>query len=119
MRGYCTGIWDMATNLADCLPTAPREPPRAAMFKNAFQSGFLSILYSIGSKPLQIWDKKVRRARVGRGEAAGWMVVMVAAVVFRPALLPTRVARADGPARPRRSGTDTSSASPTTTSCPL
>ena len=32
-----------------------------AMFKNTFQSGFLSILYSIGSKPLQIWDKKVRR----------------------------------------------------------
>lgn len=35
------------------------------MFKNTFQSGFLSILYSIGSKPLQIWDKKVR----GRGAA--------------------------------------------------
>ncbi|KAF2984197.1 hypothetical protein EK904_013331 [Melospiza melodia maxima] len=31
------------------------------MFKNTFQSGFLSVLYSIGSKPLQIWDKKVRR----------------------------------------------------------
>lgn len=31
------------------------------MFKNTFQSGFLSILYSIGSKPLQIWDKKVGR----------------------------------------------------------
>eukprot|EP00069_Balaena_mysticetus_P004307 bmy_17217T0 len=29
------------------------------MFKNTFQSGFLSILYSIGSKPLQIWDKKI------------------------------------------------------------
>ena len=29
------------------------------MFKNTFQSGFLSILYSVGSKPLQIWDKKV------------------------------------------------------------
>uniref|UniRef100_A0A8V5GBE0 Uncharacterized protein n=1 Tax=Melopsittacus undulatus TaxID=13146 RepID=A0A8V5GBE0_MELUD len=28
------------------------------MFKNTFQSGFLSVLYSIGSKPLQIWDKK-------------------------------------------------------------
>jgi len=25
------------------------------MFKNTYQSGFLSILYSIGSKPLQIW----------------------------------------------------------------
>ena len=30
------------------------------MFKNTFQSGFLSILYSIGSKPLQIWERKVR-----------------------------------------------------------
>ncbi|KAL5150605.1 Cilia- and flagella-associated protein 20 [Glycine soja] len=30
------------------------------MFKNTFQSGFLSILYSLGSKPLQIWTKKVR-----------------------------------------------------------
>ncbi|XVF54543.1 hypothetical protein PTKIN_Ptkin05aG0189300 [Pterospermum kingtungense] len=29
------------------------------MFKNTFQSGFLSILYSLGSKPLQIWDKEV------------------------------------------------------------
>jgi hypothetical protein len=24
----------------------------------SYQSGFLSILYSIGSKPLQIWDKE-------------------------------------------------------------
>lgn len=31
------------------------------MFKNAYQSGFLSILYSIGSKPLQIWDKNSKR----------------------------------------------------------
>lgn len=31
----------------------------STMFKNTFQSGFLSILYSIGSKPLQIWEKKV------------------------------------------------------------
>lgn len=28
------------------------------MFKNAYQSGFLSILYSIGSKPLQIWGSE-------------------------------------------------------------
>ena len=27
---------------------------RVAMFRNTFQSGFLSILYSIGSKPLQV-----------------------------------------------------------------
>ena len=30
------------------------------------QSGFLSILYSIGSKPLQIWDKKVRNGHIKR-----------------------------------------------------
>ncbi|RYR32460.1 hypothetical protein Ahy_A10g047027 isoform C [Arachis hypogaea] len=35
------------------------------MFKNTFQSGFLSILYSLGSKPLQIWDKEAcKRARL-------------------------------------------------------
>ena len=36
------------------------------MFKNTYQSGFLSILYSIGSKPLQIWDKKVRSGHIKR-----------------------------------------------------
>merc|ERR1712146_839072 len=36
------------------------------MFKNTFQSGFLSILYSIGSKPLQIWEKKVRNGHIKR-----------------------------------------------------
>jgi hypothetical protein len=36
------------------------------MFKNTFQSGFLSILYSIGSKPLQIWGKKVRNGHIKR-----------------------------------------------------
>merc|ERR1712071_722708 len=40
------------------------NPPK--MFKNTFQSGFLSILYSIGSKPLQIWDKKVRNGHIKR-----------------------------------------------------
>lgn len=32
------------------------------MFKNTYQSGFLSILYSIGSKPLQIWDKQSKHS---------------------------------------------------------
>ena len=36
------------------------------MFKNTFQSGFLSILYNLGSKPLQIWDKKVRNGYIQR-----------------------------------------------------
>ncbi len=48
------------------------------MFKNTFQSGFLSILYSIGSKPLQVrkktqhvrslkmQSKKVKRSKVVR-----------------------------------------------------
>ena len=26
------------------------------MFRNTFQSGFLSILYSLGSTPLEIWQ---------------------------------------------------------------
>ncbi|KAG0480900.1 hypothetical protein HPP92_011758 [Vanilla planifolia] len=36
------------------------------MFKNTFQSGFLSILYSLGSKPLQIWDKEVLNGQIKR-----------------------------------------------------
>ena len=36
------------------------------MFKNTFQSGFLSILYSIGSKPLQIWGKSVKNGHIKR-----------------------------------------------------
>ncbi|KAL7445455.1 hypothetical protein ACHAXH_010069 [Discostella pseudostelligera] len=36
------------------------------MFRNTFQSGFLSILYSIGSKPLQIWDSKVKNGHINR-----------------------------------------------------
>lgn len=35
------------------------------MFKNTFQSGFLSVLYSIGSKPLQIWNKQVSQHVAG------------------------------------------------------
>jgi len=41
-------------------------PILSKMFKNTFQSGFLSILYSIGSKPLQIFDKKVRNGHIKR-----------------------------------------------------
>ncbi|XP_057291057.1 cilia- and flagella-associated protein 20 [Hydractinia symbiolongicarpus] len=36
------------------------------MFKTTFQSGFLSVLYSIGSKPLQIWDQKVMNGHIKR-----------------------------------------------------
>lgn len=36
------------------------------MFKNTFQSGFFSILYSIGSNPLQIWEKKVKNGSIKR-----------------------------------------------------
>mmetsp|Transcript_21901 Transcript_21901/g.45834 ORF Transcript_21901/g.45834 Transcript_21901/m.45834 type:complete len:300 (+) Transcript_21901:659-1558(+) len=36
------------------------------MFRNTFQSGFLSILYSIGSKPLQIWDSRVQNGHIKR-----------------------------------------------------
>ena len=31
------------------------------MFRNTFQSGFLSILYSLGSKPLEIWQGEGKR----------------------------------------------------------
>ena len=41
-------------------PALPSPQLIYQMFRNTFQSGFLSILYSIGSKPLQIWDKKGR-----------------------------------------------------------
>uniref|UniRef100_A0A915EI65 CFA20 domain-containing protein n=1 Tax=Ditylenchus dipsaci TaxID=166011 RepID=A0A915EI65_9BILA len=36
------------------------------MFHNTFQSGLLSIFYSIGSKPLQIWDKSVKNGHIKR-----------------------------------------------------
>ncbi|KAJ1622341.1 Cilia/flagella-associated protein 20/WDR90/C3orf67 [Pavlovales sp. CCMP2436] len=36
------------------------------MFRNTFQSGFLSILYTIGSKPLQIWSNEVRNGHLKR-----------------------------------------------------
>ena len=36
------------------------------MFKNSYQSGFLSVLYSVGSKPLQIWDKQVSNGHIKR-----------------------------------------------------
>ncbi|CAI5446103.1 unnamed protein product [Caenorhabditis angaria] len=36
------------------------------MFHNTFQSGLLSVLYSIGSKPLQIWDKQVKNGHIKR-----------------------------------------------------
>ena len=36
------------------------------MFRNTFQSGFLSILYAIGSKPLQIWRQNINNGYVKR-----------------------------------------------------
>ena len=36
------------------------------MFRNTFQSGFLSILYAIGSKPLQFWRKNINNGYVKR-----------------------------------------------------
>ncbi|CAG5111958.1 Oidioi.mRNA.OKI2018_I69.chr2.g6223.t1.cds [Oikopleura dioica] len=36
------------------------------MFKNTFQTGFLSVLYSLGSKPLQLWDINVDQGHVKR-----------------------------------------------------
>lgn len=36
------------------------------IFANSLQSGFLSILYSLGSKPLQIWSTHVRNGHIKR-----------------------------------------------------
>ncbi|XP_058510380.1 cilia- and flagella-associated protein 20-like [Solea solea] len=36
------------------------------MFQNTFQSGLLSILYSVGSKPLQIWEAQVKNGYIKR-----------------------------------------------------
>jgi hypothetical protein len=36
------------------------------MFKNKFQSGFLSILYSVGSKPLEIWSEDLKNGYIKR-----------------------------------------------------
>ncbi|KAF1631580.1 UNVERIFIED_CONTAM: Cilia- and flagella-associated protein 20, partial [Eudyptes robustus] len=36
------------------------------MFHNTFQSGLLSVLYSLGSKPLQLWEKTVRNGHIKR-----------------------------------------------------
>ena len=36
------------------------------MFKNTYQAGFLSVLYSLGSKPLQIWQQNVQNGYIKR-----------------------------------------------------
>ena len=36
------------------------------MFKNSYQSGFLSILYSVGNKPLKIWAQHIRNGHIKR-----------------------------------------------------
>ncbi|CAG7732173.1 unnamed protein product [Allacma fusca] len=55
--------------------TSPIEYPMMAastpqstssMFRNTYQSGFLSILYAIGQRPLEIWEKQVRSGHVKR-----------------------------------------------------
>ncbi|MEN2495706.1 MAG: Cilia- and flagella-associated protein 20 [Marteilia pararefringens] len=39
---------------------------RLAMFRNTYQNSFLSILYSIGSKPLALWHSQVRNGHLKR-----------------------------------------------------
>ncbi|OQV15229.1 Cilia- and flagella-associated protein 20 [Hypsibius exemplaris] len=36
------------------------------MFRSTFQSGFMSILYSVGSKPLKLWSTEVHNGHVKR-----------------------------------------------------
>ncbi|KRY67186.1 UPF0468 protein C16orf80, partial [Trichinella pseudospiralis] len=38
------------------------------MLRNTFQSGYLSLLFSLGNDPLQIWDKKALRGSIKRLE---------------------------------------------------
>ena len=52
-----------------CLAAPPRPVPltRPAWTVRApRQGGFLSLLYSIGSKPLQLWDKQVQNGHIKR-----------------------------------------------------
>ena len=48
-----------------CGPADPRPRPGLTL-RAGSQGGFLSILYSIGSKPLQIWDKTVQNGHIKR-----------------------------------------------------
>jgi hypothetical protein len=48
-----------------CGPSDPRARPGLTL-RVGSQGGFLSILYSIGSKPLQIWDKTVQNGHIKR-----------------------------------------------------
>lgn len=36
------------------------------MFKNTYQSNFLSVFYSIGSKPLEIWSQETKNGYIKR-----------------------------------------------------
>lgn len=44
----------------------PTRAPVSALFRGAFQNGFLSIFYSVGSKPLELWDKQLRTGYLKR-----------------------------------------------------
>lgn len=50
---------DKLSFLINIIKSANDKKTHQIMFQNTYQSGFLSILYSIGSKPLQIWDNQV------------------------------------------------------------
>ena len=51
-----------------CLACLRAPPSRRSLLarRSTYQAGFLSVLYSIGAKPLQIWDKKVRNGHIKR-----------------------------------------------------
>ena len=51
-----------------CLARLRAPPSRRSLLarRSTYQAGFLSVLYSIGAKPLQIWDKKVRNGHIKR-----------------------------------------------------
>ena len=66
------------------------------MFRNTFQSGFLSILYSIGSKPLQIWDKKGKCPTLHDTSPPACAPPRSAEAPRRPCCMAPRVCRAQG-----------------------
>ena len=59
------------------------------MFRNSYQAGFLSILYSIGSKPLELWEKKGAKCATCRRRAAA---AAAAASLTRSPRAPRRLA---------------------------
>lgn len=53
-------VWPCKSSQGAAKPTTTNNESSGSeeMFRNTFQSGFLSIFYSLGSKPLDLWAEK-------------------------------------------------------------